>query len=81
MSTILLLGGYGATGRPLARHLLSQTKANLIIAGRNLDKAKAFADELNDSRVTCAPVDASDEASLRTSLRGVESSTSLRLTN
>ena len=71
MSTILLLGGYGATGRPLARHLLSQTKANLIIAGRNLDKAKAFADELNDSRVTCAPVDASDEASLRTSLQNV----------
>jgi saccharopine dehydrogenase (NAD+, L-lysine-forming) len=71
MPTILILGGYGATGKLLARHLLAQTNANIILAGRNLDKAKAFAEELNNRRVTCARVDASDEASLAASLHGV----------
>jgi saccharopine dehydrogenase-like NADP-dependent oxidoreductase len=72
MSTILILGGYGATGKLLARHLLQQTNANIILAGRNLEKAQALADELSDSRVTCTRVDASDEASLAASLRGVD---------
>lgn len=72
MTTILILGGYGGTGKPLARHLLKQTDARLVIAGRSLDKAKAFADELADSRVTFARVDASDPASLASSLRGVD---------
>lgn len=78
MTAILILGGYGGTGKSLARHLLNQTDARLILAGRSLDKAQAFADELNDSRVTCARVDASDPSTLLPSLRGVESSTSLR---
>ncbi|MBI5934878.1 MAG: saccharopine dehydrogenase NADP-binding domain-containing protein [Chloroflexi bacterium] len=78
MSTILILGGYGATGKLLARHLLTQTDANIILAGRNLDKAQSLVSELNDSRVTCARADASDPATLAASLRGVESSTSLR---
>lgn len=57
MTTILLLGGYGATGKSLARHLLARTNANVILAGRNFDKAKSFADELNDARVTPLRVD------------------------
>lgn len=72
MITILILGGYGATGKLLARHLLAQTDAKIILAGRNLDKAQTLADELSDSRVTCARVDASDEASLTSSLHGVD---------
>ncbi|MEW5940168.1 MAG: saccharopine dehydrogenase NADP-binding domain-containing protein [Chloroflexota bacterium] len=71
MATILILGGYGNTGRPLARHLLAQTDADLILAGRNFEKAKAFADELRDSRVTPIRVDASDASSLLPALRGV----------
>lgn len=71
MHTILLLGGYGATGKLLARHLLARTDANILLAGRSLDKAQSLAEELSDSRVTCARVDASDEASLAASLRGV----------
>ena len=71
MTTILLLGGYGLTGRLLARHILAQTKVSLIIAGRNLDKAKAFADELGDPRATPACVDASDHVSFRSALDGV----------
>ncbi len=79
MSTILILGGYGAAGRPLARHLLTQTDAHLILAGRSLDKAQSLADELcreihfaDASRLTAARVDASDAASLASSLRGVD---------
>jgi glutamyl-tRNA reductase len=64
MTTILIIGGYGATGQPLTRHLLKRTDANIIIAGRSLDKAKAFADSMNDPRVTFAHVDAADESSL-----------------
>ena len=71
MTTILILGGYGATGQPLTRHLLKCTDAKIIIAGRSLDKAKAFADSLNDPRVTFVRVDAADESSLYASLRGV----------
>ena len=71
MTIILLIGGYGTTGKSLARHILAQTKANLIIAGRNYDKAKAFTDELSDHRATPARVDASDEKNLRSALNGV----------
>lgn len=73
MSTILILGGYGATGKLLARHLLTQTDANIILAGRSLDKANLYREIhfASDPRVTCARVDASDPVSLAASLRGV----------
>lgn len=45
--TILILGGYGNTGRALARLLLQESNALLVIAGRNIDKAQGFSDELN----------------------------------
>lgn len=47
MTKILILGGYGQTGRPLARHLLRQSPVELVIAGRSLEKADAFAAQLN----------------------------------
>ena len=65
MRTILILGGYGATGRSLTRHLLAQTSAQIIVAGRNLDKALVFVDSLRDPRVSAQRVDATDSASLR----------------
>ncbi|HEU0296316.1 MAG TPA: hypothetical protein VFR47_26500 [Anaerolineales bacterium] len=34
---ILILGGYGSTGFPIARFLLSQTDACITFAGRNLN--------------------------------------------
>ena len=71
MSTILILGGYGYTGKLLAKHLIAQTNAEIIISGRNLKKAKSFADELNDSRVTVRRVDASNFESLTLALQGV----------
>lgn len=78
MKTILILGGYGYTGKLLTKHLLAQTDFNIIIAGRNLDKAQAFAAKLNDPRLRALRVDAADSNSLRPALQNVESSTSLR---
>ncbi len=46
---ILILGGYGETGRRLARHLLSQTEAHIVIAGRDGARAEALASELNSA--------------------------------
>jgi saccharopine dehydrogenase (NAD+, L-lysine-forming) len=72
MITILILGGYGATGRPLTKHLLTQTNHQMIVAGRNLEKAQAFVDSLHDPRVTAKRVDATDPASLKRALQGVD---------
>ncbi len=68
---ILILGGYGYTGKLLARHLLAQTEVQIIIAGRNEEKAKSFADELNDPRVSARQVDASNFKSLTKALEDV----------
>ncbi|MCQ3936514.1 MAG: hypothetical protein DPW18_05635 [Chloroflexi bacterium] len=71
MTTILILGGYGYTGKPLAKHLLAHTGADIIISGRNLQKAQSFADELNHPRVTARLANAADYASLSHALHGV----------
>ncbi len=70
MSTIFILGGYGYTGKLLAKHLLAQTDVEIIIAGRNLEKAKIFADELNTSRVSVSHADAANLESLTSALAG-----------
>lgn len=76
MNRILLLGGYGNTGRQLAGQLLRCSSAHLILAGRSLNKAQALATRLNAEvgaeRVTAAYADASDVASLRRVFRGVD---------
>ena len=69
MSTILILGGYGATGRSLTRHLLAQTNHQLIIAGRNLEKVQAFVESLHDPRLSAERVDGTDPASLKRALQ------------
>ena len=72
MTTFLILGGYGYTGKLLAKHLLAQTDAKLILGGRSLEKAQAFANELNDRRVSTLRVDAADADSLRAALQNVD---------
>lgn len=71
MQRILILGGYGYTGKFLVKHLLTQTNVEIIIAGRNLEKAQSFADELKNSRVTAQQADASNFESLTQALQGV----------
>ena len=71
MSTILILGGYGYTGKHLAKHLLAQTNANIIISGRSLEKANSFAKELKNPRVTVRRADAANFESLTQALQDV----------
>ncbi|MEW6717345.1 MAG: saccharopine dehydrogenase NADP-binding domain-containing protein [Chloroflexota bacterium] len=76
MTKILILGGYGYTGRLIARHLLKESNAKIVLAGRNPDKAQALADQLNSEfsgkRVTTECVDAAEAHSLRAALNGVD---------
>ncbi len=69
---ILILGGYGNTGRALARHLLVRTKHEIVIAGRHPDTARRVAASLDDDRVSARQVDASNAASLQEALRGMD---------
>ena len=60
--TFLILGGYGNTGRWIAELLLLQRNdVQLILAGRNFEKAKVLADQLNQKfnghRVSALRVD------------------------
>jgi hypothetical protein len=74
--TILILGGYGNTGRVLARLLLQHTNADLVLAGRNIANAKQLAAELNqpanDNRVSGIYADATDITSLRQAFTGID---------
>jgi saccharopine dehydrogenase (NAD+, L-lysine-forming) len=73
---ILILGGTGQTGRLIARFLLCETAVELVLAGRNLEKAQAFADDLNrmvgSKRVSAAFADAADSASLALAFNGMD---------
>lgn len=64
----LILGGYGNTGRLIARLLLQETDSALVLAGRNLDQgaalAEAFNQEFGAPRVSALRVDAADRQSL-----------------
>ena len=74
--TLLLLGGYGNTGRLLARLLLQETDVKLIVAGRSIEKAESAAVELSSifegDRVAAIYADASDVNSLRGAFQGVD---------
>jgi saccharopine dehydrogenase (NAD+, L-lysine-forming) len=76
LKKILILGGYGMTGKALARHLLEQTRVEIILAGRTLQKGLAFASELNSkyggNRVSAIQMDASSQQSLMDGLVGVD---------
>lgn len=75
-TTLLILGGYGNTGRLLAQLLLQETDARLVLAGRTVEKAGATAAEFNDQfdgqRVSAGYADASDVASLEKAFAGVD---------
>ena len=74
--TFLILGGYGNTGRLISRLLLQETGVRLVIAGRNIERAKETAAGFNrdfpGERVMPAYADASDIASLRSVFQGID---------
>ncbi len=71
---VLVLGGYGTTGRTLCELLLECGDAEVVIAGRSLERGEATARELAErfpGRVTARAADAADAASLARALDGV----------
>jgi len=74
--TILVLGGYGGTGKVFCRYLLKETSANVIVAGRKLEKAEELADtlrkEFSPSRIFTQYVDASERESLRKAFHDID---------
>jgi len=62
--TILILGGYGGVGKSLSRLMLKVTNVDLVIAGHRKEKAKQWADILNNEfsghRVSDRYAEASD---------------------
>jgi len=74
--TILILGGYGNTGQLIAQLLLQETDLRLILAGRSEEKAQSVAAHLNSSfpgkRAIGIRVDASDTASMKRALQGID---------
>ena len=74
--TILVLGGYGGTGRIFCRYLLKETDVNVVIAGRNVQKAHDLCECLKQSydenRVSTRYAEASDQQSLREAFRGID---------
>lgn len=74
MTKILILGGTGYTGKPLARLLLEHTDVNLTLAARRLEKAQALADEFNQRfpgrGVSALHADAADKGSLQAAFHG-----------
>ena len=72
---LLILGGYGNTGFPLARLLLEESQVSLVLAGRSQDKAQSVANELNQvfpgSRVKGVSLDAANKEALSQACRGM----------
>ena len=72
---ILILGGYGSMGKSLSYLLLRETTVDIIIAGRQKEKAEEFAVSLNEkfpNRVTSCYADASNQKSLIKAFQGVQ---------
>jgi hypothetical protein len=73
---LLILGGYGNTGRLIARLLLQETDVQLLLAGRSIEKAEKLARLLNGrfegDRVKGVYADASDAENLKQVFRGVD---------
>jgi hypothetical protein len=70
---ILLLGGYGNTGRIIAELLLQHTAETVLIAGRSFEKAEDTAGQLRKrfpaERIRAVRADADDASTLRPALQ------------
>jgi saccharopine dehydrogenase (NAD+, L-lysine-forming) len=73
-AAVLVLGGYGETGRRVARLLADRARVRIVIAGRSAARAASLAAVLASGsgadRVTGIALDAADPAALRRALEG-----------
>jgi len=67
---ILILGGYGSTGRCLSRLLIAHTTVVITVAGRDASRAQTLCHDLASPRAAPLQVDARDPAALRTAIAG-----------
>ncbi|GBC96702.1 Lysine 6-dehydrogenase [bacterium HR16] len=74
--TIGILGGYGGTGKHIVRLLLEYTDAHLVIAGRQILRARQFAKECNEQtgkeRVCATYAHAADPESVMHAFDGAQ---------
>lgn len=75
-NTLLILGGYGEAGFAITRLLLQETDVQLILGGRNQEKAERTANQLNTefsgARVQWRYANAADSNSLAAAIDGVD---------
>jgi len=72
---ILILGGTGLAGSTLARRLLEESQADIVLAGRNIEKARFAANNLNQAfagRVSARQADAANLASLNQAFSNID---------
>jgi uncharacterized protein YbjT (DUF2867 family) len=73
---ILVLGGYGGTGRVYCRYLLKETPRNVIVAERNRQRAEAWAEtlkmEVAPDQVSARHVEASDRGGPSEAFRHID---------
>lgn len=67
---ILIAGGYGVFGRLLAKELLASTDADLVIAGRRMERSEAACVDLGPGRATPLALDLHDLDAVRDATRG-----------
>ncbi len=67
---ILILGGYGSTGRCLSRLLIAHTTVVITVAGRDASRAQTLCHDLASPRAAPLQVDARDPAALRSAIAG-----------
>ncbi len=74
--SILLLGGYGAVGRRMAKLILQETPVSLVIAGRRLAEAEAccqaLRSEFSDRPIEARYADVYDVISMQKAFKGVD---------
>lgn len=76
--TILVIGGSGALGKPVAHLLLKYTEnINVVIAGRDIKKAEKTANDLNSiigkgERAKAISLDATDSEALRNAFKNID---------
>lgn len=71
---VLILGGYGGTGKPLCRTLLAMTDVSITIAGRDLNNAnelcRGLQREFPVRKISTIYADAADSRSLEAAFEG-----------